>query len=318
MNNSETFVGIDVSKASLDVALRPDNTHWSYGNNDAEIGTLVKRLRTLQPTLIVLEATGGLEIPAVAALASAALPVVVVNPRQVRDFAKASGKLAKTDRIDAGVLAWFGEALRPAIRPLKDPETLELAALLTRRRQLSDMLTAEKNRLYGAPKPVRKDIKAHIAWLEKRLKEANNGLNKTIKHSPIWREHDEILQSAPGVGPVLSITLMAVLPELGTLNRRQIAALAGLAPFNRDSGKFKGKRAIWGGRAEVRSVLYMSTLAAVRCNPAIRPFYQRLINAGKEHKVAMTACMRKLLTILNIMIKNGTPWHYQPAIETTQ
>jgi transposase len=315
MKNSETFVGIDVSKASLDVALRPDNTHWSCGNDDAEISALVKRLRKLRPTLIVLEATGGLEIPVVAALASAALPVVVVNPRQVRDFAKATGKLAKTDSIDAGVLAWFGEALRPEIRPLKDPETQELAALLTRRRQLTDMLTAEKNRLYSAPKRVRKDIKTHIAWLEKRLKDVNNDLNKAIKQSPVWGEYDEILQSTPGVGPVLSVTLLAALPELGTLNRRQIASLAGVAPFNRDSGKFKGKRAIWGGRAEVRSVLYMSTLAAVRCNPIIRSFYQRLIKAGKKHKVAMTACMRKLLTILNIMMKNRTHWHYQSPSE---
>lgn len=316
MKNAELFVGIDVSKASLDVALRPDNSHWSCGNDDAEISVLVKRLHKLQPTLIVLEATGGLEIPVVAVLASAALPVVVMNPRQVRDFAKASGKLAKTDRIDAGVLAWFGEALRPEIRPIKDPETQELAALLTRRRQLSDMLTAERNRLHSAPKCVRKDIKAHIAWMERRFKDVNNDLNGAIKHSPVWRENDEILQSAPGVGPVLSVTLMAVLPELGTLNRRQITALAGLAPFNRDSGKFKGKRAIWGGRAEVRSVLYMSTLTAVRCNPIIRSFYQRLIKAGKEHKVAMTACMRKFLTILNVMIKDGTLWHYQPATET--
>jgi len=315
MKNSETFVGIDVSKTSLDVALRPDNTHWSCGNDDAEIGTLVKRLRKLQPTLIVLEATGGLEIPVAAALASVGLPIVVVNPRQVRDFAKATGELAKTDRIDAGVLAWFGEAVRPEIRPLKDPATQELAALLTRRRQLTDMLTAEKNRLSCAPKRVSKDIKIHITWLEKRLRDANNGLSKAIKQSPVWCEHDEILQSTPGVGPVLSVTLLAALPELGTLNRRQIAALAGVAPFNRDSGKFKGKRAIWGGRAEVRAVLYMGTLSAVRCNPIIRSFYQRLTKAGKNHKVAMTACMRKLLTILNIMMKNHTHWHYQSPPE---
>lgn len=315
MKNSETFVGIDVSKASLDIALRPDNTHWSCGNNDAEIRALIKRLRKLQPTLIVLEATGGLEIPIVAASASVGLPIVVVNPRQVRDFAKATGELAKTDKIDAGVLAWFGEAVRPEIRPLKDPATQELTALLTRRRQLTDMLTAEKNRFSCAPNRVRKDIKVHITWLEKRLRDANNGLSTAIKQSPVWCEHDEILQSAPGVGPVLSVTLLAVLPELGTLNRRQIAALAGLAPFNRDSGKFRGTRAIWGGRAEVRAVLYMGTLSAVRCNPIIRFFYQRLTKAGKGHKVAMTACMRKLLTILNIMMKNRTHWHYQSPPE---
>jgi transposase len=309
MNGTENFIGIDVAKASLDIAIHPEGTVWSCHNEEAKFTALVKQLRQREPKLIVLEATGGLELPAVAALASAGLPVVVVNPRQVRDFAKATGQLAKTDRIDAQVLARFGEAVRPAIRPLKDMKTRELDALLTRRRQLTDMLTAEKNRLSSAPKPVRKDIKNHIAWLEKRLRDVNNGLNSAIKDSPIWREHDEILQSTPGVGPVLSVTLLAELPELGTLNRRQIAALAGVAPFNRDSGRFRGKRAIWGGRAEVRSVLYMSTLTAVRCNPVIRAFYLRLISAGKKHKVAMTACMRKLLTILNIMIKNQTSWN---------
>jgi len=309
MNGTENFIGIDVAKASLDIAIHPEGTVWSCHNEEAKFTALVKQLRQREPKLIVLEATGGLELPAVAALASAGLPVVVVNPRQVRDFAKATGQLAKTDRIDAQVLARFGEAVRPAIRPLKDMKTRELDALLTRRRQLTDMLTAEKNRLSSAPKPVRKDIKNHIAWLEKRLRDVNNGLNSAIKDSPIWREHDEILQSTPGVGPVLSVTLLAELPELGTLNRRQIAALAGVAPFNRDSGRFRGKRAIWGGRAEIRSVLYMSTLTAVRCNPVIRAFYLRLISAGKKHKVAMTACMRKLLTILNIMIKNQTSWN---------
>ena len=309
MKGTENFIGIDVAKASLDIAIHPEGTVWSCHNEEAKFTALVKQLRQREPKLIVLEATGGLELPAVAALASAGLPVVVVNPRQVRDFAKATGQLAKTDRIDAQVLARFGEAVRPAIRPLKDMKTRELDALLTRRRQLTDMLTAEKNRLSSAPKPVRKDIKNHIAWLEKRLRDVNNGLNSAIKDSPIWREHDEILQSTPGVGPVLSVTLLAELPELGTLNRRQIAALAGVAPFNRDSGRFRGKRAIWGGRAEIRSVLYMSTLTAVRCNPVIRAFYLRLISAGKKHKVAMTACMRKLLTILNIMIKNQTSWN---------
>lgn len=309
MNDTENFIGIDIAKASLDIAVQPEGTVWSCRNDEAEFKPLVKQLRLREPKLIVLEATGGLEIPVVAAMASAGLPVVVVNPRQVRDFAKATGQLAKTDRIDARVLARFGEAVRPAIRPLKDVKTRELDALLTRRRQLTDMLTAEKNRLSSAPKSVRKDIKNHIVWLEKRLRDVNSGLNSAIKGSPIWCEHDEILQSTPGVGPVLSVTLLAELPELGTLNRRQIAALAGVAPFNRDSGKFRGKRAIWGGRAEVRSVLYMSTLTAVRYNPVIRAFYQRLTKAGKKHKVAMTACMRKLLTILNVMIKNQTSWN---------
>jgi len=276
MNDTENFVGIDVAKASLDIAILPEGKVWSCLNDEAEFKALVKQLYPRKPKLIVLEATGGLEVPVVTALASAGLPVVVVNPRQVRDFAKAIGHLAKTDRIDAQVLARFGEAVRPAIRTLKDAETRELDALLTRRRQLSDMLTAEKNRLSSAPKSVRKDIKNHIVWLEKRLRDANNGLSRAIKDSPVWREHDEILQSTPGVGPVLSVTLLAELPELGTLNRRKVAALAGVAPFNRDSGKFIGKRTIWGGRAEVRSVLYMSTLAAVRCNPVIRAFYDRL------------------------------------------
>lgn len=312
MNEAEIFIGIDVAKASLDIAIHPEGRVWSCRNEEAEFTVLAKQLCQQEPKLIVLEATGGLELPVVAALASAGLPVVVVNPRQVRDFAKATGQLAKTDRIDAGVLAHFGEAVRPAIRPLKDQKTRELDALLTRRRQLTDMLTAEKNRLSSAPTSVRKDIKQHITWLEKRLRDANNGLNSAIKDSPLWREHDEILQSTPGVGPVLSVTLLAELPELGTLNRRRIAALAGVAPFNRDSGRFRGKRAIWGGRAEVRSVLFMSTLSAVRCNPVIRAFYQRLTKAGKQHKVAMTACMRKLLTILNIMIKNQTSWRTEP------
>jgi transposase len=309
MKGIENFIGIDVAKSSLDIAVQPEGKAWSCLNDETEFKALVKQLQQREPKLIVLEATGGLEIPAVAALASAGLPVVVVNPRQVRDFAKATGQLAKTDRIDAQVLARFGEAVRPDIRPLKDVKTRELDALLTRRRQLTDMLTAEKNRLSCAPKSVRKDIKTHIAWLEKRLRDVNNGLNSAIKDSPVWREYDGILQSTPGVGPVLSVTLLAELPELGTLNRRQIAALAGVAPFNRDSGKFRGKRTIWGGRAEVRSVLYMGTLTAVRCNPVIQAFYQRLTKAGKKHKVAMTACMRKLLTILNVMIKNQTPWN---------
>jgi transposase len=309
MDDTENIIGIDVAKARLDIAIHPEGKVWSCRNDEAEFKALVKQLHPRKPKLIVLEATGGLEIPVVAILASAGLPVVVVNPRQVRDFAKATGQLAKTDRIDARVLARFGEAVRPAIRPLKDMKTRELDALLTRRRQRTDMLTAEKNRLSSAPKSVRKDIKNHIVWLEKRLRDVNNGLSSAIKGSPVWREHDEILQSTPGVGPVLSVTLLAELPELGMLNRRQIAALAGVAPFNRDSGKFRGKRAIWGGRAEVRSVLYMSTLTAVRCNPVIRAFYQRLTRAGKKHKVAMTACMRKLLTILNVMIKNQTSWN---------
>jgi transposase len=302
------FVGIDLSKACLDVAVRPQNKRWSVANDEPGIDSLVASMKAMHPTLIVLEATGGLEMPLVAALAAAELPVVVVNPRQVRDFAKATGTLAKTDTLDAGMLAWFGEAVRPEVRPLKDSQAQELAALITRRRQLVVMLTAEKNRLNTAPRRVRKDITAHIKWLEKRLKDVNSDLGKSLRQTPAWREKDDLLQSAPGVGFVVSVTLLAVLSELGRLNRRQIAALVGLAPFNRDSGQFRGTRSIWGGRAEIRAALYMGTLSAIRHNPIIREFYLRLTSAGKGHKVAITACMRKLLTILNTMVKNNTRW----------
>ena len=313
MKRSERFVGIDVSKARLEVAVRPDNTRWSVPNDEKGIAELAGGLREMKPAVVVLEATGGLQIALVAVLGQAKLPVVVVNPRQIRDFAKATGRLAKTDAIDAGVIAHFGEAVRPKVRPLKDAEAQELADLLARRRQLVDMLTAEKNRLNTARKRIRKDIQAHIDWLEKRLKDVNADLSKAIKQTPAWREKDKILQSTPGVGPVLSVTLLAGLPELGSLNRREVANLVGVAPLNRDSGQFQGKRCVWGGREEVRSVLYMSTLAAVRCNPVIRSFYQRLTAAGKEHKVALTACMRKLLVILNTMIKTGTTWRHDYA-----
>lgn len=308
MNRPECFVGIDVSKASLDVAVRPTGEAWSTTSDEAGISALIKRLQALAPTLIVMEATGGLEVALVSALAAAGLPVVVVNPRQVRDFAKATGRLAKTDAIDADVLARFAEAVRPEVRPIKDPQTQALAALITRRRQLVDMLAAEKNRLHGAPVRIRKDLQRHIVWLEKRLKEVDNDLDKTIKASCVWRAKETLLLSAPGVGPVLTNTLIALLPELGQLSRRQIAALAGVAPFNHDSGKLRGRRRVWGGRSELRCVLYMSTLTATRCNPVIRAFYQRLIQAGKAPKVALTACMRKLLIILNTMLKNRTTW----------
>lgn len=306
----ECYVGIDVSKDTLDIAVRPHNETWKTANEESSIDTLVTVLKERQPTLIVLESTGGLELPLVAALSAAQLPVGVVNPRQVRDFAKATGRLAKTDRIDAAILAWFADAVRPEVRPLKDDQAQELTALIGRRRQLIAMLTAEKNRLRSAPKSIRTDIQKHIQWLEKRLQQINRDLDRAVKDSPVWREHDQILQSTPGVGSVLSITLLADLPELGRMNRRQIAALVGIAPFNRDSGTLRGKRAICGGRANVRAALYMSTLSATRHNPVIRACYQRLTAAGKPFKVAMTACMRKLLTILNAMIKNKTPWAY--------
>jgi transposase len=313
---SETLlpvVGIDVSKASLEVAVRPGGQRSRFANDEAGIPALVAHLMELAPSLIVLEATGGLEVACVSALAANALPVVVVNPRQVRDFAKATGQLAKTDVLDADGLAHFGEVIRPPVRPIKDAQLQALDALMTRRRQLVGMLTAEKNRLSLASPATRKDITRHIAWLEKRLKDIDGQIIRWIKGSPLWLAKDRLLQGVPGVGPVTSVSLLADLPELGTLNRREIAALVGIAPFNRDSGTLRGKRTVWGGRAPVRSVLYMATLSAVRCNTLIRAFYQRLRAAGKPAKVALTACMRKLLTILNAMLKTNTPWTQNPV-----
>ena len=274
-------------------------------------------MQVLQPTLIVLEATGGLEVPVTAALTAAGLPVVVVNPRQARDFAKATGRLAKTDALDAHGLAHFAEAVRPAPRPLPDAQTQALSAQLARRRQRLDRLTAEKNRLGSAPHTIHADIQAHITWLERRLTALNDDLDQTIRASPVWRAQDDLLQSTPGVGPVLSHTLLADLPEVGTLSRQQIAALVGVAPLNRDSGTLRGKRTVWGGRAHVRAVLYMGTLVAVRYNPVLHTFYERLRRAGKAPKLALTACMRKLLTILNAMLKHRTAWqqNYVPALD---
>jgi transposase len=268
----------------------------------------VEQLQALPPTLIVLEATGGLEVPLTGALAAAGLPVVVINPRQVRDFARATGQLAKTDRLDAQILARFAKAIRPPVRAVPDAQTQALAALVARRRQLIEMLTAEKNRLRLAVRPLQERLQAHIMWLEKELAATNTDLKRTIQGSPVWREKDDLLRSVPGVGPVLVTTLFANLPELGTLSRKEVAALAGVAPFPRDSGTLKGRRTIWGGRAHVRSALYMAALVATRRNPTIRAFYQRLCQAGKAKKLALTACMRKLLTILNAMLTNGTPW----------
>jgi transposase len=302
------FVGIDVSKAQLDVEFRPTGEKESVANDKAGIKALVKRLAKLQPTLIVLEATGGYERKVAQALVRAELPVVVVNPRQVRDFAKATGKLAKTDRIDAGVLAHFGEAVRPQLRSLPDEVTLELRALTARRRQVIEMITAETNRLTMTSKAVGKRIDAHICWLEKELQRADQDLDRSIQQSPIWKENQELLISTPGIGPVSSRTLIAELPELGILNRKQISALVGLAPFNHDSGSLKGRRAILGGRAPVRNALYMAALVATRRNSVIREFYKRLRANGKLFKVALVACMRKLLTILNSMIKHKSRW----------
>jgi len=308
MTVTPVFIGIDVSKERLDVARRPSGDGWAVANNDPGIAALVDRLRELPPALIVLEATGGLELAVTGALAAADLPVVVVNPRQVRDFAKATGQLAKTDTLDAAVLAQFAEAVRPARRPLRDADTQALSALLARRRQLVEMRTAEQNRLGSAPRRVRVEIQAHITWLNRRLARVDADLNQAIRSSPLWRARDDVLRSTPGVGPVLATTLLADLPELGTLTRQRIAALTGVAPLNRDSGTLRGRRTVWGGRAHVRAVLYMSTLVAVRYNPVLQAFYLRLREAGKAPKVALTACMRKLLTILNAMLKHRTPW----------
>lgn len=313
---TQPFVGIDVSKASLDVALLPSEEHHQFSNDEPGIAELVERLQALRPALIVLEATGGWELAATTALATARLPVVVINPRQARNFAKATGILAKTDRIDALGLARFGQALRPAPRPLKDEQALELEALLTRRRQLIDMLTAEKNRRPHARKRVRADIDAHIRWLARRLNDTDASLKALIEKSPLWRVQDELLQSVPGVGPVLATTLLAALPELGTLTRRQIAALVGVAPMSRESGAFRGTRRIFGGRSDVRAVLYMGTLAAVRCNPVLRAFHRRLRAAGKKPKVALTACMRKLLTILNAVMRDRTAWKCSVSVDS--
>ena len=306
--SSLVFVGIDVSQARLDIAVRP-GAPFSIVHTESALATLVEQLRALSPTLIVLEATDGMEIPLTSALATAGLPVVVVNPRQVRDFAKASGRLAKTDALDAQVLAQFAEVMRPQPRPLPDAEARALAALLTRRRQLVELLTAEKNRLLSDAAPIRTRLRTHSTWLERELQHTNTTLAEAIRQSPVWRDKDELLQRVPGVEPVLTSTLSASLPELGTLTHKQIAALVGVAPLNRDSGTLRGRRTVWGGRAQVRAVLYMGALVAARFNPVIQAFYQRLCRDGKAKKMALTACMRKLLVILNAMIKQRTPWH---------
>ena len=300
--------GIDVAKAQVDVAVRPTGQRWVVSFDETGVGELVSQMEDLSPALVLLEASGGLELPLVAALAAAALPVVVVNPRQVRDFARATGTLAKTDALDAAVLAHFAEAVRPPVRPLRDAETQALNALAARRHQVMIMLVSEKNRLSSATIAVRPRIEAHIAWLERELDDLDESLRQTLRQSPVWREKEDLLRTVPGVGEQLSLTLLAYLPELGTLDRRKIAALVGVAPFNRDSGTLRGKRTVWGGRARIRAVLYMGALVASRHNPVIRDFYQRLLAAGKPKKLALIACMRKLLVILNSMLKHGSPW----------
>lgn len=304
---SDVFIGVDVSKAKLDVGVRPTGATWTVENNEAGIGELVARLRELRATLVVVEATGGLEAALVGELALV-VPVAVVNPRQVRDFAKATGQLAKTDRIDALVLARFAEAVRPEPRPLKNEETRHLAALVSRRRQLRDMIVAEGNRLGSAVPRLHKGIQKHIDWMRRELRLLEKDLDDNIKSSPVWREKEDLMRGMKGIGPVSAATMLAEVPELGTLNRKQIAALVGVAPLNRDSGTYRGKRSCWGGRAQARSVLYMATLSAVRYNPPLRAFYKRLLANGKQKKVAVTATMRKMLTILNAIVRDNRPW----------
>lgn len=306
--SSETFIGIDVSQSCLDVHVVPGGQTARFNNDETGLADLIKFVKKVSPALIVLESTGGLEALAVSMLSIKNYPVVVVNPRQVRDFAKATGKLAKTDKIDAVVIAEFAFRLRPEVRPLKDEHTQLLSALNARRQQIVDMLVAEKNRLHRAPKPNRKNIRAHIRWLEKHLDDINKDIRKAICKTPVWRQKDDILQSFKGIGPTSSASLLADLPELGHIEGKKIAALVGVAPFNCDSGRYRGHRRVWGGRSHVRRILYMATLSAVRTNPVINSFYNRLRLAGKSHKVALTACMRKILVILNAMLKNGTYW----------
>ena len=305
---SNVFIGVDVSKERLDVAVAPSGESMSFANSEDGIALLADFVKPRNPELVLFEATGGWEMNAVNQLATHRLPLVVLNPRHVRDFAKATGQLAKTDAIDARILARFGQAVRPEVRSLKPLELRKLDALNTRRRQIVEMLTAEQNRLVSAPEWVRPDIEELLEILKKRLAAINRDLNKLIRKSPLWREKDKILQSFPGVGPVMAATMIADLPELGTLNRREISALVGVAPLNCDSGTYKGKRRTWGGRAAIRSVLYMCALTAIRHNPVIREFYQRLRRAGKLPKVALTACMRKILVILNAMMRSGNCW----------
>ncbi|MGH8523158.1 MAG: IS110 family transposase [Gammaproteobacteria bacterium] len=303
-------VGIDVSKASLDVGIHPTDGFASFGNDRKGIASLVRRLRQLDPDLVLAEASGGYERAVVEAVAAAGLPMAVVNPRQVRDFARATGTLAKTDRIDARILSRFAIAIRPELRKISDASEQGLKSQQKRREQLVEMLTAERNRLRTASPAVAKQIKRHVSWLEKELEKVEQELHKQVSSSPVWRAKDSLLQTVPGVGGVVAGTLLAGLPELGMLDRRQIAALVGVAPLNRDSGTYRGRRTIWGGRASVRATLYMAALVAARCNPVIKAFYERLCAAGKPKKVALVACMRKLLTILNSMLRHETQWNH--------
>ena len=307
-------VGIDVSKAEFAIAIHPSGERWTSQTTSDGIDDVVRRLLRVGPTVIVVEATGGYERALVAACAAALLPVAVVNPRHVRAFAQALGRTAKTDAIDADVLALFGARVQPVVRPIPDAATQAFAALVARRRQLLEMLGAEQRRLEQATtNAVRRDLRNHIRWLQRRVKDVDDEIGGAIQGSPIWRVQEDLLRSVPGIGPTVARTLLAELPELGHLDRRAIAALVGVAPFNRDSGQWRGRRMIHGGRASVRTALYMSALVATRHNATLKRFYQRLRAAGKPSKVALVAVMRKLLTIINAMIKHQSCWQDQTA-----
>jgi len=313
--DTQVFVGIDVGKDVLFVAIRPFGDNLEIANREDGIVDLVKRLRFLRPTLVVMEATAGYETPVAVAIYRAGIPVVISNPRLVRSFARATGHLAKTDKIDAGVIAHFAELIRPEPRRLEDPDEERLGRLVKRRKQLLRMIVMEKNRVAKGVPEVRKEIQKHLDWLAKDLERIDQALNDFIQSSPIWSAKNDLLQSVPGIGKVGAQAIISDLPELGTLNRKQIASLVGVAPLNRDSGNFKGRRSIWGGRAHIRTVLYMVAVVASRCNPVIKEFYERLCKAGKPKKVALTACIRRLLAILNAMMRNGTRWgEFKPAI----
>jgi transposase len=312
-STDELFIGIDVSKRQLEVCAHGAEDHWQFHNDAEGIQELIATMQQLSPSLIVVEATGGYEMVMASEVCAAGLPVAVVNPTRVRRFADSMGQLAKTDRIDARVIAHFGSVVRPPAQTLRTEEEEYLAGLVGRRRQVIVMLTAEKNRLYTSPQRLRQDVQEHVDWLQGKLKELNDEIARVIRSSPAWCEKEAIVRSAPGIGPVNSATLLADLPELGTLNRQKITALVGLAPFNKDSGPRRGRRRIFGGRASVRRTLYMAALVATRYNPVIRRFYQGLLARGKEKKVALTACMRKLLVILNAMVRKREAWRHIPA-----
>jgi transposase len=305
----QTYVGIDVAKDRLDVNVRPAGEAFAVARDGEGLAQLVARLKALAPTLVVLEATGGFETAVAAALGAAQLPLAVVNPRQIRDFARAVGRLAKTDALDAAVIAHFAQAVRPQPRPLADAQARALGELVTRRRQIIEMIGAERNRRRQlSTRRLLKAIDRHLAHLQKELSKLEQDLGDTIRGTPAWRASEDLLTSAPGIGDKVARTLISGLAELGSLDRKKIVALVGIAPFNRDSGTLRGRRTIWGGRASVRAVLYMAALVASRHNPVIARFYQRLLAAGKPKKLALTACMRKLLTILNAMLRDNRPW----------